>query len=298
MNIPIRAESLTKRFRKVEAIDGLDLQVPDGAIYALVGPNGAGKTTTLKVLMNILRATRGRAEVLGTDSVRLGPRDFEQIGYVSENQEMPGWMTVKYFLEYLKPFYRRWDDERTRELLRQFELPLDARLRNLSRGMRVKAALASSLAYHPKLLVLDEPFSGLDALVRDELVGALLESAEGVTVLISSHDLSEIESFASHVGYLEHGRLRFSEEMSSLSHRFRAIEITLEHPGSLPKGLPPSWLGVEASAGVVRFVESAYQQEKTPAEVRSLFGDVRLSVNAMSLREIFVALAKSGRKAA
>src|ERR1700730_11412751 len=105
MNYAIRTENLTKRFGNLAAIDSLDLQVPDGAIYALVGPNGAGKTTTLKVLVNIFRATRGRAEVLGTESTRLLPREFEQIGYVSENQEMPGWMTVKYFLGYLKPFY-------------------------------------------------------------------------------------------------------------------------------------------------------------------------------------------------
>ena len=298
MNYPIRAESLIKRFGKVAAIDGLDLQVPDGAIYALVGPNGAGKTTTVKVLMNIMRATRGRAEVLGAESARLSAREFEQIGYVSENQEMPGWMTVKYFLDYLRPFYARWDDERTQELVRQFDLPLNTRLSNLSRGMRVKAALVSSLAYHPLLLVLDEPFSGLDALVRDELIGALLESADGATVLISSHDLAEIESFASHVGYLEHGRLRFSEEMGSLTRRFRSIEITLDQPPSSPKGAPSTWLGMETAAGFVRFIESAYHSEKTHADVRSLFGDVEVTVNPMSLREIFVALAKSGRKAA
>jgi ABC-2 type transport system ATP-binding protein len=297
MNYPIRTENLIKRFGKVAAIGGIDLQVPDGAIYALVGPNGAGKTTTLKVLMNILRATSGRAEVMGTESTRLAARHFERIGYVSENQEMPGWMTVKYFLNYLKPFYPGWNDARAEELLQQFGLPLNTKLANLSRGERVKAALASSLAYCPQLLVLDEPFSGLDALVRDELIGALLESADGTTVLISSHDLSEIESFASHVGYLEHGKLQFSEEMSSLTHRFRAIEITMEQQPVLPKGSPSTWLGVETSAGVVRVIDSSYHQEKTPAEVRSLFGDVQLSVNPMSLRDIFVALAKAGRKA-
>ncbi|HEX3227994.1 MAG TPA: ABC transporter ATP-binding protein [Pyrinomonadaceae bacterium] len=298
MNYAIRTENLTKRFGNQAAIDGLDLQVPDGAIYALIGPNGAGKTTTLKVLMNIFPATRGRAEVLGTESTRLRPREFEQIGYVSENQEMPGWMTVKYFLDYLKPFYAGWDQARIEELLRQFDLPLNTKLANLSRGMRVKAALASSLAYRPRLLVLDEPFSGLDALVRDELIGALLESADGTAVLISSHDLSEIESFASHVGFLDRGRLQFSEDMTSLTRRFRAIEITLQHAPSLPTDSPSSWLGLETSAGVVRFVETDYDQDRTPAKVRSLFGDVQVSINAMSLREIFVVLAMAGRKAA
>src|SRR5258705_13723905 len=131
MNYAISTENLTKRFRNLRAIDGLDLQVPDGAIYALVGPNGAGKTTTLRVLMNIFPATSGRAEVLGSESSRLHPHQFEQIGYVSENQEMPSWMTVKYFLDYLRPFYPGWDHARTKELLRQFNLPLKARLANL-----------------------------------------------------------------------------------------------------------------------------------------------------------------------
>ncbi len=296
MNYAIRTENLSKRFGNTSAIEDLDLAIPEGAIYALVGPNGAGKTTALKVLMNIFPPTRGRAYVLGVESARLSPREFAQIGYVSENQSMPDWMTVEYFLAYLKPFYPSWDNARTTELLRQFDLPLGRKLENLSRGMRVKAALASSLAYRPRLLVLDEPFSGLDALVRDELIGGLLESADGATVVISSHDLSEIESFASHVGYLDHGQLQFSEEMSSLTSRFREIEITLEHPASLPSGPPSTWLRIETSAEVVRFVETGYDQERTSAEVRHLFGDVQVSVNPMSLREIFVTLAKAGRK--
>src|SRR6266566_8053848 len=105
-------------------------------------------------------------------------------------------------MNYLKPFYPQWDAERAQELLRQFELPRDRKIRNLSHGMRMKAALASSLAYRPRLIVLDEPFTGLDALVRDELIEGVLECAEGATILISSHDLSEVESFASHIGYL------------------------------------------------------------------------------------------------
>ena len=245
--------------------------------------------------MNIMRATRGRAEVLGAQSARLSAREFEQIGYVSENQEMPGWMTLKYFLDYLKPFYTRWDDERSQELLRQFDLPLNTRLANLSRGMRVKAALVSSLAYHPLLLVLDEPFSGLDALVRDELIGALLECAERATVLISSHDLSEIESFASHVGYLEKGRLRFSEEMGTLTGRFQSIEIALDQPPSFPKGPPSTWLEMETAADLCDSSSPPITRKgRTPGEEH--FGDVDITVNPMSLREIFVALAKTAER--
>src|ERR1039458_4397355 len=217
----VRTINLSKRFRKTVVLDHLNMGVPEHSVFGLVGPNGAGKTTTIKILMNALQPTEGTAELFGCDSRKLSPQDFTQIGYVSENQQMPEWMTVEYFMNYLKPFYPNWDAARAQELLRQFELPLDRKIRNLSHGMRMKAALASSLAYRPPLIVLDEPFTGLDALVRDELIAGLLECADGATIFISSHDLSEIETFASHVGYLEGGRMLFSDEMSVLADRFR-----------------------------------------------------------------------------
>jgi ABC-2 type transport system ATP-binding protein len=170
MTSAIQTDALVKKFRRVDAVQGLTLDVPHGAVSALVGPNGAGKTTAIKILMNIIGPTSGRAQVLGVDSTRIRGRFFESIGYVSENQELPEWMTVSTLLSYLRPFYPTWDVKLEADLIRQFELPPDRKLRHLSRGMRMKAALASSLAYHPKLIVLDEPFTGLDPLVRDELI--------------------------------------------------------------------------------------------------------------------------------
>ena len=137
-------------------------------------------------------------------------------------------MTVDYLLRYLRPFYPGWDDELAAQLVRQFKLPGDRKLKHLSRGMRMKAALASSLAYRPEVVVLDEPFTGLDPLARDEFIGGLLERSQNTTVFISSHDLADIETFASHIAYLEDGRIQFSEELSSLSDRFREIEITFD----------------------------------------------------------------------
>ena len=160
MDSVIRATSLVKRFRSVEALRGLDLDVPQSSIYALVGPNGAGKTTAIKVLMNILRPTSGRAEVLGMNSTELAGNAFAAIGYVSENQELPEWMRVDDLLAYMRPFYPMWDRKLEDDLVRRFELPLERKLKALSRGMRMKAALACSLAYRPKLVVLDEPFTG------------------------------------------------------------------------------------------------------------------------------------------
>lgn len=298
MNCAIETFDLTKVFRGTPVVDGLSFVVPEGSIYGLVGPNGAGKTTTIKTLMNILRPDGGRGNVLCTDTRHLGPRDFAQIGYVSENQELPEWMTVRYFLHYLAPFYPTWDKELERELLRQFQLPLDQKLKHLSRGMRMKAALASSLAYRPRLIVLDEPFSGLDPLVRDEFIESLLARAEGTTIFISSHDLGEMESFASHIGYLDAGKLRISEELDSLSSRFREVVLTFDSPPQRPRELPADWLQFEVAGNMVRFVEARYDERTLGEQTRSVFPEYReIQVNGMPLRSIYVALAKKGREA-
>jgi len=298
MSSAIRTEHLVKRFRKVKALDRLDLDVPEGAIYALVGPNGAGKTTAIKVLMNIFRATRGRAEVLGTDSTRLRGAAFTSIGYVSENQELPGWMDLRRLLAFLRPFYPTWDVELEGELVRQLDLPLDRRLSQLSRGMRMKAAMLSSLTYHPRLIVLDEPFGGLDPLVRDQLIEGLVERASEATIFVSSHDLAEIENLASHIGYLEEGQLRFSEERATLLERFREVELTLDAQPPLNRRWPDSWMHVAASQHALRFIESRFESERTSAEIRQLLGEARdVTFRPMTLRAIFVAMARAGRAA-
>lgn len=297
MSQPIRMENVSKRFRGVQALSNCTFEVPEGAVYALVGPNGAGKTTAIKILMNIVDPTSGHVEVLGADSRRLSPEQLRQIGYVSENQDLPDWMTVEYLLGYLKPFYPAWDDALAAELVRQFDLPLQRKLGQLSRGVRMKAALTAALAYRPRLIVLDEPFSGLDPLVRDEFIEGLLERAGESAIFISSHDLAEIESFASHVGYLDAGRMEFSEEMTALSDRFREIRVTLGAEPRPRSEWPQNWLGVETSAAVVSFVDSHFHPEKTEAEIAKAFPDARnVSVSAMPLRAIFVAVAKAGRK--
>jgi ABC-2 type transport system ATP-binding protein len=294
MSIPILCEGLSKRFRGVQAVHRLSFEVPEGAVYGLVGPNGAGKSTAIKTMMNIIRADSGRVEIFGVPSRSLGPGDFAKIGYVSENQQLPDWMTVAYFMTYMKPFYPAWDDTRAQQLLRQFDLPLDRQLRNLSRGMWMKAALASSLAYRPRLLLLDEPFSGLDPLVRDDLIQGILESADETTILVSSHDLAEIESFSSHIGYMDQGRLRFSEEMTALTSRFREIEVSVDGTDTVLSDWPAQWLRRQASATLVRFVDSQFDPERTMGEIHRRFGQVKnIAANPMPLRAIFLTLARN-----
>ena len=299
MNYPIRCVDLSKKFRRVQALDHLNLEIPEGAIYALIGSNGAGKTTAIKTMMNIHEPDGGHVEISGKDSRQLRGRDFQSIGYVSENQKMPEWMTVDYLMRYLKPFYPTWDDAAAANFVRKFGLPGDRKLSQLSRGMKMKAALASSLAYHPPLVILDEPFSGLDPLVRDEFIDGLIESAEGTTILISSHDLAEIESFASHAGYLEQGKMQFSEDMASLSGRFREVEVTLGEPSGLPRNWPAEWLQPQTSPAVVRFIDTRFDESTIGERVRGLFPRMTdFSTRAMPLREIFVTLAREERKAA
>ena len=299
MTSAIQTRQLSKHYRRTTALNEVTLDIPPGAIYALVGANGAGKTTLIKLLMNILRPSAGSATVLDIPSTKVAGAAFDRIGYVSENQELPESMTVSAFLAFMRPFYPKWDTALEAQLVQQFDLPLDRKLKNLSRGMKMKAALASALAYRPSLIVLDEPFSGLDPLVRDELIESLLERAPETTILLSSHDLAEIESFASHVGYLEQGRLLFSEEMASLSARFRAVEITLPDSSSaVPSDLPVTWLLAEHTGSVLRFIDSHFDPNSSPASLKARFPTASdIAIEAMPLRAIFLAIAKSGRPA-
>jgi ABC-2 type transport system ATP-binding protein len=272
--------------------------VPEGSVFALVGPNGAGKSTAIQTIMNVLRPSAGRAEVMGVDSRKLGAEQLARIGYVSESQKLPEWMKVGHFLDYCKPYYPAWSDGDAAQLVRDYGLPLDRPLKALSRGMRVKAALVASLAYRPQLIVLDEPFSGLDVLVREELIESVLDRTPEATVLVCSHDLAEIESFATHVAYLSEGHLEFAEEMSALTARFREIEITRSEESELPRELPKTWLNVERSGVVVRFTDSMYEAGRSAMEIAQRFAPVNgVEARAMSFRAIFLAMARSARRA-
>ncbi len=298
MNSVISTAHLTRKFLSTEAVHDLNLEVPEASIFGFLGPNGAGKTTTIKTLMNIFVPSSGSATVLGLDSRRLSPARLQQIGYVSENQEMPGWMSVSYYLDYCRAFYPNWDPALCDSLLKQFDLPRKQKLKQLSRGMRMKAELVSAIAYRPQLLVLDEPFSGLDPLVRDELVqGILAISADHRwTVFVSSHDLAEIENLVTDVAYIDRGRLVISEALASLQERFREVEVTCDGPAQTPTPWPEAWLKPETSSAVVRFVVTDYAEDRTLQQVRAMFPACRdLSVEPMSLRSIFVTLAKSRR---
>ena len=292
----IRVENLWKQFGRFDALRGLSFSVPEGSAFALIGANGAGKTTTIKILMNILEPSRGNTTVLGVDSRKISPEQLCQIGYVSENQEMPAKLTVAEYFAYLHSFYPLWDRTLEGSLQRQLRLPSERRLGDLSHGMRMKMALACALPFRPKLLVLDEPFSGLDPLVREEVMEGLLRHAEEVTILISSHELGEIDGVATHVAFLDEGKLLFEESMSGVIARFREVRVTLEREASVPRRIPEDWLQVRTLGNVLTFVETRFSEESLGDRVRSLLAGVRsIDTEPMGLRSIFITLARTSR---
>ena len=298
MNI-IEIHDLARHYGRTAAVSGLNLAVPEGSVFALLGPNGAGKTTTIKVLMNFIRPTSGRVTVLGVDSRTLGPVQRRMIGYVSENQTLPLWMTVRRLLDYCRPFYPTWDRALEATLLQQFDLPEDRKLKQLSRGMLMKAGLLAALCYRPKLLVLDEPFSGLDPISRDEFVQGILEATAlgDWTVFVSSHDIEEVERLADHIGIIDQGRTRLNESAESLLNRFRRVEVQLGESAPRLEAAPPEWLLLKQEGGRVSFVDSRYSAAESEARSRELFPSAVVTASPVSLREIFLTLSRSKPKA-
>lgn len=296
----IETHNLTKHFGKHEAVNGISLSVPKGAILALIGANGAGKTTTLRLVMNLLEADSGEALVLGVDSRRLTAHEYSRIGYVSENQKLPPNLTIDQFFAYLRPLYPTWDGAVEDDMRRRFELQPGQKLGQLSHGVRRKVCLAAALPHRPALLVLDEPLSGLDVLVRDEVMGGLLSHSDEMTVLISSHELAEIESCATHVAFMDKGRLVVQDSLEDVAARFREVTAGFAGDPKTPARLPEAWLTPEWSGRTLRFTTTAYTDDDELSRIlASLVGPLaHLSTEPMSLRDTSKALIRAHRKEA
>lgn len=294
----IETSQLTRRFGRTAAVVDLTFTVPAGSVYALLGPNGAGKTTTIKLLLNLLRPTTGTACVLGRDCSTLNATDFQRIGYVTEEQILPTWMTLTQLIAFCRPLYPTWDDGLAARLLTVFGLPADRPLKKMSRGMRMKASLLTTLAYRPELLVLDEPFSGLDPLSRDDFVQGLLElpgEDRPRTVLISTHDIDDIERLADHVGFLASSKLLLSEPADTLRERFRQIEITGDIPAAFVP--PTTWLAwQQPTPRVAQFTHTAFIAGDTEAALATQFPSANIQTRTLTLRQIFLVLARDLRR--
>lgn len=294
----ISLDNLWKSYGRADALRGLNLAVPTGSAFALLGANGAGKTTLIRTIVNMIEPDRGSATVLGVDSRRLGPAQFARIGFVSENQRLPERLTVGEFLAYLRPLYPAWDRALEADLLRQFGLPANRKIRALSHGMKMKLRLTAAMPFRPKLLILDEPLSGLDPLVRDEFIGGMVEQADEVTILISSHELHEIEGLATHVAFLDSGRLIFQEAIEDLQARVREVHLTLMASAELPAAAPAHWLDLKAVGSMVSFVDTDYSETGFSEKLAANFnGPIRsVEIAPIGLRPTFTSIARSLRE--
>jgi ABC-2 type transport system ATP-binding protein len=225
----IETRALSMRFGKNHVLRGVDLDIPEGTVTALLGRNGIGKSTLLRILVGLHPPTSGTARVLGLDPAKRGPDVRLAVGYVPDRMELPKWMTVADHLRFLEPFWPTWDKALVADLLARLALDAKAKVATLSKGQRAKHALVAALAHRPELLLLDEPFSGLDPVVRHEVLTAMIGHLreEGRTVLVVSHSMSDIERIADRLVFLDDGRVRLDMELEELQRRARRVAVTL-----------------------------------------------------------------------
>jgi ABC-2 type transport system ATP-binding protein len=243
-NLAVDTRGLTKRFRDQVALTDVSLQVPSGAVYLLVGPNGAGKSTTLKILLDLVRANQGVAEVLGLDCRARAPEVRANVGYVPERPDWGyGWMRVGRLLEHHAVYYPAWDATYASKLAKKFELRLDRKMGVLSKGQARRVHLTMALAHRPPLLLLDEPTDGLDPLMRDETLGVLADhiAETETTVVLSTHHVEEVERLADHIGVLRNGELRAQMSRADLDAGLRRYRVAV----------PDAWAGVASLDGTV-----------------------------------------------
>jgi ABC-2 type transport system ATP-binding protein len=228
----VELSQLSRRYGAKEALCSVTLSLPRGGVYGLVGANGAGKTTIIKHILGLLKAQSGTVRVFGLDPVDDPVGVLSRIGYLSEENDLPGWMRLDELVRYTRAFYPNWDEAYAEELRDKFALDPAAKIGSLSKGQKARAGLLVALAYRPELLVLDEPSSGLDPLVRRDILGAVMRTIadEGRTVLFSSHLLDEVEDVADHVTMVSRGRIVLSAPLAEIksSHRADGREKSLD----------------------------------------------------------------------
>jgi ABC-2 type transport system ATP-binding protein len=232
----VRIDGLTRRFGARTALDNVTLTVPRGGVFGLVGANGAGKTTLIRHVLGLLQAQTGSVRVFGRDPVADPVGVLGRLGSLAEENDLPGWMRVDELLRYTSAFYRHWDKAYAEELRRTFGLDGAIKVKHLSKGQRTRAGLLIALAYRPELLVLDEPSSGLDPIVRGDILDAIIRTIadEGRTVLFSSHLLHEVERVSDRVALIDRGRIAFDATVDDLKEGHRWLTLRFPQPRLQP----------------------------------------------------------------
>ena len=256
----IETSQLRKSFGSKQALCGLDLRVPVGSIYGFLGRNGAGKSTTIKTLMGLLRADSGEAQVFGTQvidadsSVELRRR----IGFVMEDKELYPYMTVEQMLRFVRGFFPKWRTELEKRYLEMFELPLKGKIPNLSKGMRSKLMLLLAISRGADLLVLDEPTDGLDPAATEDVLRELvtIAASAGTTMFFSSHQLSEVELIADHIGIIEQGKMVVAGSLDDMKAQYQRLQIVLADSSEMPVHWPDGVKSIRQDGRVVSILAS------------------------------------------
>jgi ABC-2 type transport system ATP-binding protein len=281
-------KGVSRSFGKTVALDEVDLAVPKGSVVGLVGENGAGKTTLLKHVLGLFRAKTGSVRVFGKDPVEDPEAVLGEIGYLSEVRDLPDWMKIGELMSYTKAFFPSWDDAFAEELREMFELSLDQKVKTLSRGQRARAGLIAAIAHRPQLLVLDEPSSGLDPVVRRDILSAIIRTVadEGRTVLFSSHLLDEVQRVSDHVAMLHLGKMLLTSPMDDVLTSHHRLTVRFEQPLDSPLKLDGA-LRCEGE-GREWTVLCNGEQASVEAQLTQLNGEI-VERAAPTLDEIFVA---------
>ncbi len=230
----IEIRELSRRFGSSIALDHIDLCVAEGTVLGLIGPNGAGKTTLIKHILGLLRSEQGSTRVFGLDPVADPEGVLSRIGYVSEERDLPGWMRIRDLYRYTRAFFPNWDDALVTELTERFQLDVGQKVKTLSRGQHVRTALVLALAHRPPLLVLDEPSSGLDPVVRRDVLESIVHTTaqSGSTVLFSSHLLDEVERLSDRLAMIVDGRIVVHDELDGIRQRHWCFAVHYDGPGA------------------------------------------------------------------
>jgi ABC-2 type transport system ATP-binding protein len=293
--LAVRTEGLVKRFGRETALAGVDLSVPEGAVYLLAGTNGAGKSTLLRTLLNIERPDRGNATILGLDSVANGPGVRARAGYVPETGEgIYSWMRAGRFLAHHAGYQTRWDEQYAQHLIRLLDVRLESRLGSLSKGQARRVQIVAALAHRPPVLLLDELTDGLDPLAREEVLGLLAAhlADTGATAILSTHLVAEVETLVDRVGVLRCGRLVSQAPAERLLARMQRYELDAPEGWTAPDALQAMVLRRESGPGKSERLVGAGAEAELVAAVASSGARVR-DVTRLSLAEAIPILLQS-----
>lgn len=290
-SLAISVDNLSVSFRGCDALKSVSLAVPKGTVYALLGENGAGKTTLIRCLTGFLSPSGGACKVLGLDPTRQALDIRRKIGYVSDAPALYEWMRVGEIGWFTSSFYEAGFLDRYRQSISMFHVPEDRKIKHLSKGQRAKVALSLALAHDPELLILDEPTSGLDPLVRREFLESMIDRvAVGRTVLLSSHQISEVERVADHVAILHNGKIRLADSLSTLKEQVQEVTLTLSDSlSSIPLISPPAEVLSDRANGRQRKLVIRNFSAELDGELRDSPYIQNVSAQSASLEELFAA---------